>query len=141
MSTTPQSFAKFSPELAAAFDAALPDDPRVERRRMFGCPCAFVQGQMFAGTHEHRLIVRVPAEAPQRPFSVMGRTMREYAAFEQPLAMRPAERAAWVKRGFDYAAGLPPKPAKLAKLAKPAKAAKASTAAAAPRTAKPAKKK
>lgn len=47
-------------ELAEKFLAALPDDPRVDRWEMFGCPCAFVEGNMFAGLHEDRLIVRLP---------------------------------------------------------------------------------
>ncbi len=43
---------KSSPALIAYFDKALPDDPRVERRQMFGYPCAFVNGQLFTGLHQ-----------------------------------------------------------------------------------------
>jgi TfoX/Sxy family transcriptional regulator of competence genes len=46
-------------DTAAAFDAALPDDPRVSRKRMFGTPCAFVNRQMFFGTFENTLVARV----------------------------------------------------------------------------------
>ena len=49
---------KSSPELIAAFDAALPDDRRVQRRKMFGYPCAFTGGNMFTGLHQENLIVR-----------------------------------------------------------------------------------
>ncbi len=37
---------KSSAKLIAAFDASLPVDPRVERRSMFGYPCAFTGGNM-----------------------------------------------------------------------------------------------
>ena len=40
------------PAVVAAYEAALPDDPRVERKKMFGMPCAFVNRQMFFGTFE-----------------------------------------------------------------------------------------
>ena len=50
--------------LVTAYEAALPDDPRVERKRMFGTPCAFVNRQMFFGTFEGTLVARVgPARA------------------------------------------------------------------------------
>jgi len=43
----------------AAYQTALPDDPRVERKQMFGSPCAFVNRQMFFGTFEQTLVARV----------------------------------------------------------------------------------
>jgi hypothetical protein len=36
-------------ELATRFDATLPKAADVERRKMFGCPAAFVTGNLFAG--------------------------------------------------------------------------------------------
>jgi TfoX/Sxy family transcriptional regulator of competence genes len=114
-------FKKVPPALAAAFDAALPASPLVQRRQMFGCPCAFVNGNMFAGLHEERLIVRLPDQAPQRPFVVMGRTMKEYAAFEAALELGEAEMARWIDAAFQRAALLAPKAAKAKKRAgKPA---------------------
>lgn len=48
------------PSLATvAYEAALPDDPRVERKQMFGKPCAFVNRQMFFGTFEDSVVARV----------------------------------------------------------------------------------
>lgn len=43
----------------AAYEAALPADPRVDRKKMFGQPCAFVNRQMFFGTFEGGVIARV----------------------------------------------------------------------------------
>ena len=97
--------------LAERFEQCLPRSGAVERRKMFGCPCAFVNGNMFAGLHEDRLIVRVPVEAAAHPFVVMGRTMREYAALENALEREPAELKAWIARAFAHTRALPPKPA------------------------------
>lgn len=42
-----------------AFETALPDDPRIERKQMFSSPCAFVNRQMFFGIFEDTLVARV----------------------------------------------------------------------------------
>ena len=105
-------------EHAAALDAALPADPRVERRKMFGYPCAFVNSNMFAGLHQQSLIVRLPegerARLLQEPgaevFEAMpGRPMREYVAVPPGMIRDGPTLAAWVGRAFAYGAGLPPK--------------------------------
>jgi TfoX/Sxy family transcriptional regulator of competence genes len=106
-----------SAELKARFEACLPKAEGVERRQMFGCPCAFVNGNMFTGLHEHRLIVRLAekdraslSRAPDAgPFVAMGRTMREYIAFERPLERTPRELQGWIKKALAYAQTLPPK--------------------------------
>jgi len=109
---------KVSPQLAERFEQCLPASPAVERRRMFGCPCAFVNGNMFVGLHETRLIARVPEEAAAWPFVVMGRTMREYAAIEDALEREPAELKKWIARAFAYAQALPRKQPKQKKRAR-----------------------
>jgi hypothetical protein len=45
--------------LATAYEAALPEDERIARKKMFGSPCAFVNRQMFFGTFEETLVARV----------------------------------------------------------------------------------
>ncbi len=106
---------KVPPELAARFLAALPDAANVERRQMFGCPCAFVNGNMFAGLHEDRLIVRLPDEAAQRPCVIMGRTMKQYALFPDAVRLTPTAMAQWVQRGHAFTSTLPAKVKKAAK--------------------------
>ena len=111
-----------SPELITRFDACLPKAAGVERRQMFGCPCAFVNGNMFAGLHEQRLIVRLAEadrtalarDADAGPFVPMGRTMREYMALEKPLARAPGDLSRWMKKALAFAQTLPPKAAKKA---------------------------
>ncbi len=103
---------KTPPELRARFDAALPAAPDVQRREMFGCPCAFVNGQMFAGMPEDRLIVRVPEEASKHPCVLKGRTMKEYAMIADADGLAPDAMVRWLARGYAFALTLPPKPAK-----------------------------
>ena len=55
------SFEKSSPERIASFDAALPDDPRIQKKKMFGYPAAFVNGNFFAGLHEENVVMRPKA--------------------------------------------------------------------------------
>lgn len=102
-------FGKSPPQLTERFDACLPKKPGVERRQMFGYANAFVNGNMFAGLFEDSLVVRVPEEAPMRPFKVMGKTMREYAAIDKALELPPAVFCKWMLRGYAYAARLPAK--------------------------------
>jgi TfoX/Sxy family transcriptional regulator of competence genes len=106
--------------LAERFGECLPSDELVERRKMFGCPCAFVNGNMFAGLHEDRVVLRLSlGEREQsiqagtaQPFQVMGRTMREYVVLVQPMKMSASEVAGWIEQSFLFARGLPPKQAK-----------------------------
>lgn len=109
---------KVPPALARSFDAALPKARNVERRRMFGCPCAFVNGNMFAGLHEDRLIVRTADLAARRPCVIMGRTMKQYAMIEDALALAPRAMARWIRLGYAFARALPPKAARTKRAAR-----------------------
>ena len=104
---------KSDPALVERFIASLPLTQGVERRQMFGYPCAFINGNMFAGLHEQRLIVRVPQEASTRPFEVMGKVMKEYAAIEDALDCNPAQFRDWIARALAYASSSPPKKPKV----------------------------
>jgi TfoX/Sxy family transcriptional regulator of competence genes len=86
---------------------------------MFGMPCAFVQGQMFAGLYENSLMMRLSEEDRQKfletvpgaaPFSPMpGRTMREYVEVP-PVVLDSAEiLEVWLNKAYAYAMSLPPK--------------------------------
>jgi len=106
--------------LVSLFHDSLPDDPRVERRKMFGYPAAFTGGYMLAGLHQEDLILRLPqddcAEAIRsigaRPFEPMGRTMRGYVAVADAIHLDPAQLRTWLQRSFAYARTFPPKAAK-----------------------------
>src|SRR5437899_11274509 len=53
---------KSPPELIAAFEKAKPSGPSVTARPMFGYPAPFLNGNMFAGTYQDKIIVRLGAE-------------------------------------------------------------------------------
>jgi hypothetical protein len=85
-------------ETIAAYEAALPDDPRVVRGQMFGHPCAFVNGHMFFGTFAQTVVARVGAEQVQslvaggaRVFEPMsGRAWSEYVQLDVGDPQLPA---------------------------------------------------
>jgi TfoX/Sxy family transcriptional regulator of competence genes len=116
-STAKKKWQKSSPELISRFDACLPSAVGVQRRQMFGYPCAFVNGNMFTGLHEQRLVVRLP-EADRNEllragdaaaFTVMGRTMREYVVIADALERSPSEITAVMRKALAYARALPVK--------------------------------
>ena len=112
---------KSPPALVDAFDRALPKDALVERRKMFGFPAAFVNGNLFCGLHQEDVLVRLPPDQRRlleraggsRWEPTEGRVMREYL-----LLPRDAPRAVlkrWLARSFVFALSLPPKAAKSGK--------------------------
>lgn len=97
-----------------AFDAALPDD--VERRKMFGYPAAFVNGNMAAGLHRDDLVLKLNdkdrdtlMKTGGKPFVVMGRTMGAFVVAPSEFKNKPAELKKWLSRSIAYASSLPPK--------------------------------
>ena len=108
---------KVPEEHAEAFKKALPHGPGVELKKMFGCPAAFVNGNMFAGCHELNILVRLDADARQRTlkkpdfgtFTVRGRTMREYVTLPTDRLTDVTYLRRWLLKGYEYASGLPEK--------------------------------
>ncbi len=114
----PMQWTKSPPELVELFDEIAPRAPGVERRKMFGYPAAFVNGNMFAGLHQSDLVLRLPE--PQlrqfltldgaRPFEPMpGRPMKGYAVAPQALLEDKPALAGWLEQSFEAIAALPPK--------------------------------
>ena len=109
---------KPSAALVEAFNTAIVQVPGAEPWRMFGCPCAFANGQMFAGVHQETLFVRLPENERQEllklagahPFEPMaGRPMREYVVLPAALVASDDDLHNWLVRGLQYAQSLPPK--------------------------------
>lgn len=100
-----------------AFDAALPDEPDVERKKMFGCPAAFVNGNLFAGAHEERINLRLDEATRQAclaegftQFEPMeGRPMREYVCPPEARSADIGFLTPWLRRAYEYGRSLPPK--------------------------------
>lgn len=105
-------------ELIRRFGAATRDLPGIEPRKMFGYPCVFVNGNLFAGLFQDRMIVRLSESdrAGRRRFEPWpGRAMKEYVELE-PAELRSASRLdALLRTSLCYAASLPAKKAKKAK--------------------------
>jgi TfoX/Sxy family transcriptional regulator of competence genes len=127
-----------SPEwLIDIFYDSLPGDERLDRRKMFGYPCAFVNGNMFTGLHQSNMVVRLP-EADREEllrhegaalFEPMeGRVMREYVALPQSVLEDREQLRGWTARAFDYAVSLPVKPKKPRKPKRPKNPGKAKQA-------------
>lgn len=73
-----------TPAVVAAYEASLPNDPRVEAKKMFGMPCAFVNRQMFFGTFDASVVARV---GPERAEALAGQPGRR--------VFTPTEGRAW----------------------------------------------
>ncbi len=124
-----------SPHWLVQLFEALQAETGGTRRQMFGYPCAFENGQLFAGLFGDGMFVRLGeadrAALLQIPGATLfapmaGRPMREYTVL--PASMLEDEEAvkSWLRRGLDYAQSLPPKKPKAAKskAAKPTKPAR-----------------
>ena len=105
-------------ELVDLFLSLLPDDPEVDVRAMFGSPCFFCRGNLFAAVHQESLIVRLGdderaalrALPGARPFEPMpGRPMREYTCLPEALLSDREALEAWLARAHAYALTLPAK--------------------------------
>ena len=131
-----KAWKKTSPELIAVFDKAVPASPAITRRPMFGYASAFVNGNMFAGTFQDTIVIRL-AETDRAallkvkgaaPFEPMGHPMKEYVVVPASLASKPKELGTWIERGHRYALTLPAKGATKKTTAKKTAAAKRTTA-------------
>jgi len=113
---------KTPPELAAKFDRAAPKDPKVVRKPMFGYPALFLNGNMFAGTFQDKIVARLSEAARERALSagakqfspMPGRPMKEYVVVPAADVAKPAALAKWVAQAHTYAKTLPAKEKKTA---------------------------
>lgn len=105
-------------EMVRTFENALKALPEAETRKMFGYPCSFINGQMFAGLHQENMVLRLSEEDrlelfksdDARPFEPMtGRVMREYVIVPQSILNSQTELQMWLQKAFTYAKSLPPK--------------------------------
>lgn len=115
---------KSSTELITFFQKVIPHDKFIEHRKMFGYPCAFINGHMFTGLHEENMILRL-AESDRQKFCrkyethlfepLPGRIMKEYVILPDELKHYQKLFSPWLKKSLDYVASLPPKAKKIAR--------------------------
>src|SRR5215203_2828773 len=100
------------------FDKSVPSGASVTRRKMFGYPAAFANGNLFIGLHQNDFIMRLSeddrarfsAQYGERIFEPMqGRPMREYVRLPEELLTDARKRAPWIKRSLEYAKGVKPR--------------------------------
>jgi TfoX/Sxy family transcriptional regulator of competence genes len=117
-SNTEHQWRKAPADMIDLFLCTLQLFPQAEVRRMFGYPCAFVNGQMFTGLHQEHMILRL-SEADRRELLALegahlfepmpGRPMREYAVVPPAILSSPDKLESWLERSLRYASSLPPK--------------------------------
>ncbi len=90
--------------------------PDARSRKMFGGIGFFVDGNMFAGVMQDRLMVKLGAGAPEAVqqdgvewFSPGGKPMTGWVTVDQELLPDDEDLVAWLNRGRETVADLPPK--------------------------------
>lgn len=110
-------FKKPSAETVEVFMRATAPMPGIAPRKMFGCPCAFVNGNMFAGVFEDGIFLRLSlddrakfAKLGAQAFEpIPGRAMREYLVVPPTIVKSKTRLNAWLQKSHAFAASLPPK--------------------------------
>ena len=102
--------------LIDTFDAVMPGPPEVERRKMFGYPSCFVNGNLMGGLHQSDMMLRLSESDREAlvseggPFEPMaGRRMREYVVAPATMLDDHPRLQDWIAKSLAYASGLPPK--------------------------------
>ena len=111
---------KPSAEIISTFEKIVPVIAGVEKRKMFGLPCVFINSNMFMGVHQNNIVLRLPLgdreaflklEGAQVFEPQPGRIMKEYVVFPEWLFENNSVDILndWIYKSFEYAASLPPK--------------------------------
>lgn len=109
---------RLDPATKQVYDSALPPDPRIETRSMFGGLGSFVNGNMFAGALGNKMFVRLPdteraallKEPGGGPFEpVKGHAMAGYATIPESWMKNPARVRGCFSRFLEWVAAMPPK--------------------------------
>jgi TfoX/Sxy family transcriptional regulator of competence genes len=108
----------FDEGLAERIRAVLDSRSDVEDKRMFGGITFLIAGNMACGVVGEDLVVRVgreksdaliESEPGARKFDMTGRPMRGWVLVAPEATADDGDLERWVKRGEEFAAGLPPK--------------------------------
>ena len=115
------SWKKSPAELVERFATALPEHPAVVRKRMFGYPAAFANGNRVCGLFQDSVVVRLDkegaasavAERRAQQFTPMpGRAMTGYVLVPTAEANDTKALATWLQQALDFTLTLPKKAAK-----------------------------
>jgi TfoX/Sxy family transcriptional regulator of competence genes len=109
---------KPSPELTRILESAADPFPVIERKKMFGCPAYYINGNMFAGVYGQQIFLRLSpddrAELDEglgaKPFEPMpGRPMKDYVQMPPAVWSDDASMDEWMRRSVEFTASLPAK--------------------------------
>jgi TfoX/Sxy family transcriptional regulator of competence genes len=103
--------------VVALFDRVAPTGPDVTRRKMFGFPAAFVNGNLCCGTFNDQVMLRLPDDARAEletlggmPFEPMpGRRMKGYVAVGPQVFADESVLRVWLERAAAFTRTLPAK--------------------------------
>ena len=119
--TKPQKMPKFIPapaQIVTLFHQNVDGLPNVELRKMFGYPCAFINGQMLTGVFANHIMLRLSEEDRTRIIQTKrarqfeptpGRPIREYVELSEEVIRSKTEFNEWLIKGVEYVNSLPPK--------------------------------
>ncbi len=104
--------------LVSLFDSAVEGLPLL-RRKMFGYPAGFANGQMCCGLFgkqfflrlgegDRKELLRIEGASEFDPMG--GRPMREYVVLPDLMLETPDELQSWLARSIAYTRSLPPRP-------------------------------
>jgi hypothetical protein len=108
----------YDPEVADRVRRVLADQPGVAEQKMVGGGLSFlVNGNMCCGVRGPALIVRVGADGREqalaephvRPMLLAGRALSGFISVEPAGFAADGALTGWVRRGLEFAAGLPAK--------------------------------
>src|SRR5438445_4798585 len=114
----PMKMPKPSEEAKAAFARAVPDEPAVTLRPMFGQMSAFVNGNMFCGIYGEELVLRLPPAEIEAVKKQGGRDFEPVAGHKMggyvvvPGNWRVKAPAALIRRALEVTRKMPAKVAK-----------------------------
>jgi TfoX/Sxy family transcriptional regulator of competence genes len=118
------AWTKAPQSLVDLFAESLPDDARIERRKMFGYPAIFVGGNMCAGLFQDQMFARLSeADAGAlpggaKPFEPMaGRPMKGYALIPDDILADEERLTETLAKAVAFTAAMPPKEKKAKKKA------------------------
>ena len=112
------AFRPSPPALVDQFRKAVARYPEMQVRVVFGCPCAFIRGNMISGLFGDEWFVRLPPEQRSallrmkgaHPFEPMpGRPMREQVVLPASVLGSPDKLQAYLERAVVHGRSLPPK--------------------------------
>ena len=122
-------------ELVAIFDEIVPGPP-VIKRKMFGYPAGFINGNLFMSLFEDSMILRLPGELRKeviqmhggKPFAPMaGHVMKEYVALPEGMLHDHERLSSWVGKALAYGESLQAKSGKNRSKAAKTKSSKGKT--------------